>query len=82
MENMVESLALSKSEFGDSHPDVAACLSSIGDIYIKRGDYEEALEYHNDSLRIRKEALGEDSLDVALSFLSLGDILYMPAKEN
>ena len=54
MEKMVESLALKKSEFGDCHPDVAACLYNIGDIYIRKGDYEEALEYHNDSLRIRK----------------------------
>ena len=54
MEKMVESFALKKSEFGDSHPDVAACISSIGDIYIRKSDYEEALEYHNDSLRIRK----------------------------
>ncbi len=72
----LESLGIYKEVLGESHPDYATSLNSLGGLYSDLGNYPEAERYYLKSLLIRKEVLGENHPDYATSLNNLG-MLYI-----
>jgi tetratricopeptide (TPR) repeat protein len=75
-----ESLSVRQSLFGENHPTCAATLSSLGQVSMRLGNYEEAETQLLDALKIRHDRLGPDSVDyvgslqnVALVYLAKND---------
>ena len=59
---------------GNDHPNIATTLSNIGDIYLKRGKYEQALKKFEKCLEIQMKALGNDDLDITITLSNIGCI--------
>ena len=64
-----------KRALGEDHPDYAASLNDIGELYRLQGKYAEAEPFHKRSLAIREKALGANHPDVAISLNNLA-LLY------
>lgn len=69
-------LNITKTEYGEKHPDVAISLNNIGLVYSDRGDYGKALEYHDEALKIRTGLFGQNHPDVATSLSLIGLVYY------
>ena len=65
-------LNITKTEYGEKHPDVAISLNNIGLVYSDRGDYGKALEYHDEALKIWTELFGQTNPGVATSLSNIG----------
>ena len=65
-------LNITKTEYGEKHPDVAISLNNIGSVYSDRGDYGKALEYHDEALKIWTELFGQTNPGVATSLSNIG----------
>eukprot|EP00051_Salpingoeca_urceolata_P024106 m.420525 g.420525 ORF g.420525 m.420525 type:complete len:797 (-) comp20189_c0_seq14:457-2847(-) len=63
-------LAIDLKTLGENHPETATSLSNIGSAFYNQGDYDNAIQYHEQSLAIRK-TLGEDP-NLANSYDNLG----------
>jgi CHAT domain-containing protein len=70
-----QALALREAVLGGSHPEVAACLNLLGNLYLQQGEPARAEPPLQRALAIREAALGEHHLSVADSLNSLA-ILY------
>ena len=69
-------LNITKTEYGEKHPDVAISLNNIGSVYHRRGDYGKALEYYDEALNILAEFFGQIHPDVAASLNNIGSVYY------
>jgi CHAT domain-containing protein len=68
-------LEVREKSLGPEHPDVAASLNNLAELYRAKGDYAKAEPLHQRALAIREKALGPDHPDVAGSLNNLA-ILY------
>ena len=50
---------------GNDHPDVAATLGNMAIVYKDQGNFDKALEMHNQELEIERKFKGNDHPDVA-----------------
>ena len=69
-------LNITKTEYGEKHPDVAISLNNIGLVYSDRGDYGKALEYHDEALKIWTELFGQTHPGVAAPLSNIGSVYY------
>ena len=69
-------IEIRKNVLGENHPDYAASLGSLGNLYYTIGDYSQAEQYYLQSLEIRKNVLGENHPDYAASLNNLGSLYY------
>ncbi len=53
---------------------IASFMQNIGIIYARMGDFEKALKFFNDNLRINQERLPENDPDIAQIYLNLGQL--------
>jgi len=70
------SLEIAEKVFGKDHPEVAAVLNYLAELYRMTGRYAEAEPLYKRSLEIREKTLGKDHLDVATTLNSLGLLYY------
>ncbi|MFY0565438.1 tetratricopeptide repeat protein [Archangium lansingense] len=68
-------LALREAVLGSTHPDVASCLSTVGDLHRRQGDMAHAEPLLQRALAIREAVLGNKHPDVAQSINNLA-LLY------
>lgn len=67
-------LALREPVLGTMHPDVASCLSLLGDLHRRQGRYMSAEPLLERALAIRQAALGNNDLQVAASLQNLANL--------
>lgn len=65
-----QALNTALNRLGEQDPEVAASYNNIGEIHRLRGDYDQAIEFHNKTLSIRRATLGENHPEVAHSYSS------------
>ena len=67
-------LAIQRAELGPSHPDVAICLSNLGNIAADEGDQALAETYYRQALAIHEQAVGtgDDTSSLANALNNLG----------
>ncbi|MEI9476543.1 MAG: tetratricopeptide repeat protein [Deltaproteobacteria bacterium] len=70
------SLAIREKSFGPNHPDVAASLGKLAELYITQGKYSEAESLLKQALDIGEKALGANHSDVGSSFKTLAELYY------
>jgi CHAT domain-containing protein/tetratricopeptide (TPR) repeat protein len=61
---------------GPEHPDVAALLTNLAQLYFAKPDYDRAESLFRRALSIRERALGAQHADVATSAFNLAFVLY------
>ena len=61
------SLTISKSQFGDRHPDTASSLNNLAELYRSQGRYSEAEPLYVQALEICQTELGDRHPDTASS---------------
>eukprot|EP00961_Rhodomonas_salina_P132467 1782692-Rhodomonas_salina.1 len=57
---------------GHEHMDVARSLNDIGEVYRVLGKNKEALQKHEEALRIQVKNVGHEHIDVAKSLNNIG----------
>lgn len=65
------SLNLRQKMLDSNHPDIARVLVHLGNVYVNRGKYEEALLLMQNGLRIRKKSLGDYALEVGSTYFNM-----------
>ncbi|ETO23040.1 hypothetical protein RFI_14146, partial [Reticulomyxa filosa] len=60
--------------FGVNHVDVAQSYNNLGNAYKNKGQHSNAIECHEQSLKIRSDIFGVNHDDVAKSYIKLGGI--------
>jgi len=65
-----EALAIRETRLGPTHPDVAASLTTLAEVYRGQGKLDDAERLHLRALSIREAQLGRDHPDVAASLNS------------
>jgi len=68
------SLVIEEKSLGQDHPDVAANLNILAQLYYYQGRYEEALPLFQRSLAIQRKSLGQDHPDVAANLNNIAQI--------
>ncbi|MDQ3566421.1 MAG: tetratricopeptide repeat protein, partial [Pseudomonadota bacterium] len=69
-----KALAIREKALGPEHPDVAANLNNLAELYRTQGRYEKAEPLYQRSLAIREKALGPEHPDVAQSLNNLAEL--------
>jgi CHAT domain-containing protein/lipopolysaccharide biosynthesis regulator YciM len=67
-------LAIRERVLGGDHPQVAAALNNLAEMYKNRGDYSTASQFHERALKIKQRVLGENDLSTATSYLNLAEV--------
>jgi tetratricopeptide (TPR) repeat protein len=75
-----EAVRVAEATFGDQHPNTAAALEKLGEVYQAQGKYPEAEPLFKRALDIREKALGAESLELAQSLNSLGELYRAQGK--
>jgi len=70
-----KALKVAEENVGPDHPDVAAILDNLAELYKAQGEYAKAEPLYKRSLAISEKALGPDHPDVATSLENLA-VLY------
>ena len=70
-----QALAIREKALGPDHPDVAASLNNLADLYLQQGRYADAVPLAQRSLAVRVKALGPERREVAASLGTLA-LLY------
>lgn len=60
-----EALKVAKKTFGSNHPNTAASLNNLAELYCLRGRFSDAEPLYKQALKIMEKALGPDHPDVA-----------------
>ena len=61
-------------------PDVATSFNNIGNVYLAKGDLENALVQHQKALEIKTRVFGSEHLDVAKSYNNIGKVYNRQGK--
>lgn len=69
-------LAIQESVLGQDHPDVAATVNNLAELYLAKNDYTRAEPLLLRALAIREKMFGTDHSDVASSLSSLAELYY------
>mgnify|MGYP003188853738 CR=1 FL=1 len=67
----IKSSTITKTLYGENHPEYAKTLSDIAEYYSNLGDYNMAVEYGTTATKILKQTLGENHPDYAQSLNNL-----------
>ena len=59
-------------KYSSEHPDVASSLQNIGNVFLFRGNYYEAIIQYNQSLELYRTLMGDSSRYVGLSLMNVG----------
>jgi CHAT domain-containing protein/tetratricopeptide (TPR) repeat protein len=73
-------LAINEQTLGAKHPDLAANLTNLANVYEGQGKYPEAERVHRRALEIREQALGIDHPDVARTLSGLAEVYQLEGK--
>ena len=76
-----KALEVAEENVGPYHPDVAASLNNLAELYRTQGHYAQAEPLYKRSLKIREKALGPDHPSVATSLNNLAN-LYRATKRD
>jgi tetratricopeptide (TPR) repeat protein len=71
-------LTIREKALGPNHPDVAASLKNLAELYEAQGHYADAEPLYKRSLAIREKALGPDHPDVATALNNLAGLISSP----
>ena len=74
MPSATQSLRLAEDTFGSDHPNVAASLNILANLYHAQGQYAQAEPLYKRSLEIREKARGPDHPDVATGLNNLANL--------
>ncbi|MDY9926604.1 tetratricopeptide repeat protein [Methanosarcina sp.] len=66
-----EMLQILEAELGPQHPDFAAILNDLAELYRHKGDYEKALPLYQRALEINEKILGPQHSDIAATLNNL-----------
>ena len=77
-----KALVTAEKALGPNHPQVAASLSGLADIYYAQGEYGEAEPLYRRSLAIREKALGPDDPHVAQSLENYAALLRKTGRNS
>ena len=69
----IKSSTITKTLYGENHPEYAKTLSDIAEYYSNLGDYNMAVEYGTTATKILKQTLGENHPDYAQSLNNLAN---------
>src|SRR5690242_3348454 len=69
-------LKLRKAVLGENHPDFAASLNSLANLYYDQGNYTQAEPLYERALAIREASLGNNHPLVAASLNNLANLYY------
>ncbi|WP_442940850.1 tetratricopeptide repeat protein [Nostoc sp.] len=67
-------LEVTKKRFAEEHPDIAASLNNLAELYVFQGRYSEAEPLYIQALALRRQLLGEEHLDIAQSLNNLAEL--------
>jgi CHAT domain-containing protein/tetratricopeptide (TPR) repeat protein len=70
----LQALEIRRRVLGEEHPDFAASLSSLAELYRSMGNYEAAEPLYLQALEIRRRVLGEEHPDFAASLNNLAEL--------
>jgi CHAT domain-containing protein len=70
-----QALVIHREYLGEQHPDVAASLNNLAELYRFQGRYSEAETLFQESLTILRNQLGQNHLNIALNLNNLA-LLY------
>lgn len=74
LESMEKTRALREARLGDD-PDTAYCYILIGNIFVSKGQYQEALDMHRKSLAMYEATVGKDHKYCAIPHKEIGKTL-------
>ncbi len=77
-----QALLVRRAALGDDHPDVAASLHDLADVWCYLGDYEGSDSLYARALTMRRRLFGEEHLDVAQSLHDRGLLLYYMKRQD
>ncbi len=77
-------LAIQRAELGPSHPDVAICLTNLGNIAVDEGDLAQAEAYYRQALAIHEKGVkeGDDISSLANAVHNLGVAAFEQGRMN
>lgn len=58
--------------YSSEHPDVASSFINIGNVFLFRGNFNEAIKQYNQSLDLYRTMMGDSSRYVGLSLMNIG----------
>jgi tetratricopeptide (TPR) repeat protein len=67
-------LQMTRTRFGDNHPDVATSLNNLAALYYAQGQYEQAEPLYLQALELKKRLLGDNRSDVATTLNNLAGL--------
>jgi tetratricopeptide (TPR) repeat protein/CHAT domain-containing protein len=73
-------LDIRKRTVGEDHPDYAAALNDLAQLYSSQGQYSDAEPLFKRALAIREKALGPDHPDVAATLNPFGELYFAQGK--
>jgi len=75
LEHLEKELFL-KKKLGVSEIDISLTYNNIGNVYFTLGQYNKALDFFKNCLRVRQKILGEDHIYTANSYVNIGTVFY------
>ena len=82
LEHFTKSLEIYKKFHQNDHPDIAASMNNIGNLYQSMGDHKKALEYYFDSLEMRKRIFKGDHPYIVTSMSNIGNLYKLLGKRD
>jgi len=73
-------IEIRKHTVGEDHPDYAAALYSLAQLYNAQGQYDDAEPLYKRALAIREKTLGSENPDVGATLNGLGELYYGEGK--
>jgi len=75
--SLEEALQIRQQQYGDIHPEVAATLHNLGNVFQQAGDYAQAIHYFGACRHMQECIAGTvDHLEVARACLAMGHTYY------
>ncbi|MEM8719517.1 MAG: tetratricopeptide repeat protein [Cyanobacteria bacterium P01_G01_bin.39] len=75
-----KALEIRKKILGAEHPDVAASLNNLAELYLNQGEYDKAEPFYLQALELRKKLFGNNHADVAISLQNLASFYTTQGK--
>lgn len=82
LDDLLECLKLRKSLYGDDHSEVAFVYNSIGNVYSKRDNDDEAMNSYIEALRIYRVHHGDCHPSIASTLQNIGNAHYRLGKKE
>ena len=69
-----KALALQKSFFGESHPELALNYINVGEVYFHQKEFQQAMEYYQKALDILQAVYGEEHPYIGIIYKGMGEL--------